>query len=212
MSHTAQSSPTLNYSPQLNLDEIDFSDKKMDQDTIETSPLSSTAQDSTDPAFFDLQAPPTSTTNVKIEDVMRRLFSEEHLHFILGDHTWLSRFSSFLNKYRSNLVPTLVRYLEMRKAIQAIEYANCVAKSIRWPSHTDFVKFSRVQASSVDARFEDYAARELALLCSEALPLFVTHTLVGVISDCIIKDITGQSVPVIQDLVGDLAEVYCLTE
>lgn len=110
------------------------------------------------------------------------------------------------------MVPTLIRYLEMRKAIKAIEFANAVARKIRWPSHTDYCKFSRVQAGMVDVRFEDYAARELLLLCSEALPAFVTHALLDVVTECVAKDITGQAIPVVRDLVGNLAEVFCLTD
>ncbi|KUJ12263.1 uncharacterized protein LY89DRAFT_623352 [Mollisia scopiformis] len=143
---------------------------------------------------------------------MKRLMSAEHLHFILADHTLFYRFSSFLNRYRSHLVPTLIRYLEMRKAMKAIEYANSIVRTIRWPSHTDFCKFTRVQAASADVRFEDYAAREMLLLCTEALPAFITHTLIGVVADCVGRDITGQGIPVVQDLIGNLAEVFCLTD
>jgi hypothetical protein len=100
----------------------------------------------------------------------------------------------------------------MRKAIKAIDFANAVARRIRWPSHTDTAKFSRMQAGSVDVRFEDYAARELLLLCSEALPAFVTHTIVEIVADCVSNDISGQVIPVVRDLVGNLAEVYCITD
>lgn len=31
-------------------------------------------------------------------------------------------------------------------------------------------------------------------------------------TDCVSKDITGQAIPVVQDLVGNLAEVFCLTD
>lgn len=100
----------------------------------------------------------------------------------------------------------------MRKAVKAIEYANIVTKSVRWPSHTDYCKFSRLQAAILDVRFEDYAARELLLLCTEALPAFITHTAVGVISQSVEQDIAGRAIPVIQDLVGNLAEVFYLTD
>lgn len=30
--------------------------------------------------------------------------------------------------------------------------------------------------------------------------------------DCVSKDITGQAIPVVRDLVGNLAEVFCLTD
>jgi hypothetical protein len=88
-------------------------------------------QNPADSSFFDLQPPAQSTQHVKLEDVMKLLFSEEHLHFILGDHALFYRFSTFLNDYKPHLVPTLTRYLEMRKAVKAIEYANAVTRSIR---------------------------------------------------------------------------------
>jgi hypothetical protein len=168
--------------------------------------------DSDESTFFDLQPPAPAINNVKTEDIMARLVSAEHLNWILGDHVFFYRFSAFLNRFNAHLVPTLIRYLEMRKAVKAIEYANAVARNIRWPSHTDFTKFSRIQAGSVDVRFEDYASRELLLLCSEALPAFITHILVEVVNDCVSKDITGQAIPIVRDLVGNLAEVFCLTD
>ncbi len=168
--------------------------------------------DSAEAGFFDLSVPIPIAKEVGIEHVMKRLFSKEHLHFILADHVLFYRFSSFLNRFKPHIVPTLVRYLEMRKAMKAIEYANAVARSIRWPSHTDYCKFSKVQAAVTDVRFEDYATRELMLLCAEALPAFITHSLVGVITECVSKEITGQVIPVLQDLVGNLAEVFCLTD
>jgi hypothetical protein len=82
----------------------------------------------------------------------------------------------------------------------------------QWPSHTDYCKFSRLQAATMDVRFEDYAARELLLLCTESLSAFVTHIMVGVISQCAEQDITGRSIPAVHDLVGNLAEVFCLTD
>lgn len=185
----------------------------MDDDSARDVGATQDSNNKSEAEFFDLQPPtPSTKKHVGIEDVMLRLVSAEHLHFNLGDHVLFYRFSSFLNKYESHLVPTLIRYLEMRKAMKAIEYANSIVRTIRWPSHTDFCKFTRIQAASVDVRFEDYAARELSLLCTEALPAFITHTLIGVVADCVGKEITGQAIPIVQDLVGNLAEVFCLTD
>lgn len=49
-----------------------------------------------------------------------------------------------MNRFKLHLVPTLVRYLEMTKAMKAIEYANAVARKIQWPSHKDFCRFLQV--------------------------------------------------------------------
>jgi len=88
-------------------------------------------------SFFDLGATAPKRDDGSIENVMKRIFSAEHLNFILADHVLFHRFSSFLNQYRTKLVPTLIRYLEMRKARKAVEYANAVARQIRWPTHLD---------------------------------------------------------------------------
>lgn len=168
--------------------------------------------DSTKSQFFDLKPPIPHTGNGKIEDLAKRLFSDEHLLFILQDHALFQKFSMFINRFRPHLVPTLVRYLEMRKAMKAIEYANAVARNVPWPSHTDFCKFSTVQAAALDVRFDDYAAKELSLLVKEALPAWVTHNLTNIVIECVAKDITGHGMPALQDLVGNLAEVFCLTD
>lgn len=96
--------------------------------------------------------------------------------------------------------------------MKAIDYANSIVRTIRWPSHTDSCKFTRVHAASTDVQFVDYAARELLLLCTEALPAFITHTCTGVVTVCVGKDINGQPIPITRDLVGNLAEVFCLTD
>jgi hypothetical protein len=217
-SNTVQSSPTIQSHrlPLLTIPSLDLRTSvlsvSMNDDSSPTEARPAQDHNPADSSFFDLQPPEQPANHVKLEDVMRRLFSEEHLHFVLGDHILFYRFSSFLNHYRPHLVPTLIRYLEMRKAVKAIEYANAVTRRIRWPSHTDYCKFSRLQAASLDVRFEDYAARELLLLCTEALPAFITDTVVGVVSQCVEQDITGRAIPSIRDLVGNLAEVFCLTD
>lgn len=189
-----------------------MADQSFAADKMNTPPDSITHEEVSEETFFDLKPPAPTASTTKIEELMQRLFSADHLHLILADHTLFHRFSAFLNHFKPNLVPTLVRYLEMRKAMKAIDYANSVARAIRWPSHTDYCKFSRVQAAATDVRFEDYAGRELMLLCSDALPAFITHTVVNVVVDMVAKDITGQGVPALQGLVGNLAEVFCLTD
>ena len=144
--------------------------------------------------------PVPAASYVKVEDLVKRLFSAEHLHLILSNHAFFSRFSSFLNRFKPHLVPRLVRYLEMRKAIKAIEYANTIVRKIRWPSHTDYSKFNRLQAASTDVRFEGYASRELLLICSEALPAFIAHNLVSMVADLVARDISGDGVRISQAL------------
>ncbi|KAL3417741.1 hypothetical protein PVAG01_10751 [Phlyctema vagabunda] len=217
--HSRRSSPTI-HSPRLSLIPnpppltISGPDLAMDETSSSEGSLKrqSEAPDADEAAFFDLQPPQSLASNVNIENQVKRLFSVEHLHFILGDHTIFPRFSAFLNRYRPYLVPTLVRYLEMRKVAKAIEYANAVARKIRWPSQSDHYKFSSLGAASTNTRFDDFASKELLLLANEALPAFCTYTLIDTVVDCVARDITGQGIPVFRELVGELAEVFCLTD
>lgn len=148
---------------------------------------------------------------------MRRLFLTSNRHDLMpvvsiSNINFFHRFSAFLNRFRPYLIPTLIRYLEMRKVIKAIEYANALAKKIRWPSQSDHYKFSSLGAASTHSRFDDFASKELLLLVTEALPAFCTYTLVDTVVDCVTRDITGQGIPVFRELVGELAEVFCLTD
>lgn len=221
MDQATQSSPTIAIErgfnlatpPANNSDHIPRGTSiKMSEDGSPCKPITIEEPEGTEAEFFDLHPPTSLASRIKIEDIAKRLFSAEHLHFILGDHALFSKFSSFLNSYKPSLIPTLIRYLEMRKAMKATEYANAIASSIRWPSHTDHCKFMRMQAATTNVGFEDYAAGELNLLCSEALPAFITNMLVNVVTDCVSRDITGQGIPVMRDLVRNLGEVYCLTD
>lgn len=215
---SVRSSPTIRYEPRLKLlpklppEAFDLGAAMDEAFNNENASRPAQDQDSDEGTFFDLKPPQSTASHVKLEDLVKRLFSAEHLHFILGDHNLFHRFSAFLNRYRPYLVPTLVRYLEMRKVMKAIEYANAVARKIRWPSQSDHYKFSGVGAASTDARFDDFASKEMLLLVSEALPAFVTFTLIDTVGDCVARDITGQGIPVFRELVGELGEIFCLTD
>ncbi|RDW88503.1 hypothetical protein BP6252_00535 [Coleophoma cylindrospora] len=216
--NSATSSPTirdlrlsldLKYQP-TNLD--DLTQTMEEAFGSKSSLLVTQENDSDEGAFFDLNPPAPDANFINIEQLVARLFSAEHLHFILSDHSLFHRFSAFLNRYRPYLVPTLVRYLEMRKVHKALEYANAVARKIRWPSQSDHYKFSGIGVASTDIRFDDFAKKELLLLVSEAVPAFCTYTLIDTVVDCVARDITGQGIPVFRELVGELAEVFCLTD
>lgn len=180
------------------------------QSRIAPTPLKS--PDSERSQFFDLSPPISSSKDIKIEDLARRLFSSEHLLFILHNHALFQKFSNFITQFKPHLVPTLIRYLETIKAMKAIEYANAVAQKIRRPSSTSFCEVSKAQAAVLDVEFDHYSTQELALLVKEALPAWVAYNLTNVVLECLVNDMTGHRVPALQDLVGNLAEVFCLTD
>lgn len=67
-------------------------------------------------------------------------------------------------------------------------------------------------AAVLDRNFEAKSLRASDALVSEALPGYVTHRLVQIVTECLVKEITGNNSPIMRELVVGLAEVYCLTD
>ena len=158
---------------------------------------------------FDLKPPPPNSKVKHIDTLSEQLFSGDHLRMILKDPSFFLRFTAFLNRYRPQFAPVLVRYLEAQKAIKAVEYANALAETIRpAPGETS----SSGPAASVDPRFDARAKRAFDTLVTEALPAYVTNTLTKVVTESMVREITGTGMPVMRELVGGLAEVFCLAD
>jgi hypothetical protein len=49
-------------------------------------------------------------------------------------------------------------------------------------------------------------------LVDDALPAYLTHRLVQIVTDSLVKEITGNIAPVLRDLIPSLAEVYCISD
>ena len=160
-----------------------------------------------DEPSYDLKPPPPSVSHDNAESLAVRFFSTDHLDVILRDHAHASKFSRFLAQYRPAHGPTLARYLETKKAITAIEYANAIAEQLPTNAgHPPYV------AAVLDDRFEAKSKRIVEDLVEDALPAYVTHRLVTLVTDTLVKEITGNSVPIMRELVPSLAEVYCVTD
>ena len=160
---------------------------------------------------FDLAPPPPNRDLTTIDGLSERLFSEDHLYLILRDPTHFMRFTSFVNRQRPQTAPMLKRYLETQKAIKAIEYANAVAQTIQAlpQDHSGFVPCA---AGMLDGRFEARSKRAFEALVNDGLSSYVTRVLVDAVTDTMVKEITGNTIPVMRELVGGLAEVFCLTD
>lgn len=176
--------------------------------SVDPDPRSSAADPS---QSFDLRPPPPNKGIKLLDTVSDRMFSGEHLNTILRDPTFFLRFTAFLNRYKPHSAPVLVRYLETQKAIKAVEYANAVAYSIK-PLPGDAPGHPPCPAAAVDVRFESKAKRAFDQLVMEALPMYITHTLVKTVTEYMVREITGTTMPVMRELVGGLAEVFCLSD
>lgn len=160
---------------------------------------------------FDLRPPPPNKQVKLLDTLSEQLLSGDHLKVILRDPSFFLRFTAFLNRYRPHSAPVLVRYLEAQKAMKAVEYANLVAQSIK-PLPSDPPGQTTCQAASVDMRFEARAKKAFNQLVTEALPAYITQALVKVVTESMVREITGATIPVMQELVGGLAEVFCLSD
>ena len=160
---------------------------------------------------YDLAPPPPKEALTTIDSLSERLFSKEHLHLILRDPTHFMRFTTYISKYRLKTAPLLSRYLETQKAIKAIEYANSVA-DMMCALPDDRSSFVPCTAALLDKRFEERGRRAFETLVNDGLSAYVTRVLVDAVSDTIVKEITGNTLPIMRDLVGGLAEVFCLTD
>ncbi|KAK3670053.1 hypothetical protein LTR78_010084 [Recurvomyces mirabilis] len=172
--------------------------------TVNNNPGSGSGED--EPSY-DLKPPPPSATHDNVEALSDRLFSADHLDAIIRDHNHAARLTRFLNQYRPQQADTLARYMETKKAIAAIQYANAIAEQI--PPNQGRPRYV---AATLDQRFEAKSAEIVEDLVEEALPAYITHRLVTLVTDTLVKEITGNSAPVMRELIPSLAEVYCVTD
>nr|POE47551.1 phototropin-2 [Quercus suber] len=169
-----------------------------------------TADEDSDEVGYDLKAPPPTVAHADVGRLSLQFFSVEHLDLILADHELKAGLSRFLAKYRPQHVQTLERHLEARKAEMAIDYANSLAEKMSTSVALENHKF--LVAADVHETFTAVSRATTEELVGEALPAYLTHRLVSLVTDSLVKEITGNNVPVMKDLIPSLAEVYCVTD
>ncbi|KAL8638929.1 MAG: hypothetical protein Q9228_003961, partial [Teloschistes exilis] len=160
---------------------------------------------------FDLKPPPPKRPVKFLETHSEQLFSDAHLRTVLGDSTFFLRFTAFLNRYKPASAPILLRYLEAQKAIKAVEYANALAESFK-PIPGDSSSNIPCLAATLDSRFESRSRRAVEHLVNEALPAYITQCFTKVVTESMVREITGTTMPIMRELVGGLAEVFCLSD
>ncbi|KAH7130706.1 hypothetical protein B0J11DRAFT_483522 [Dendryphion nanum] len=158
---------------------------------------------------YDLAAPPPRLCQTNGEYISERLFSADHLSVILRDPVAFQRFTNFLNRYRPLAAPNLVRYIESQKALTAIRYANALAEQVMG-GHPD--RASRRNAAVLDARFEGFMRQSIEELVNDTLPAYLTYQLIVLVTEMLVKEITGSTAPILRDVVHRTSEVYFLSD
>lgn len=178
---------------------------------------------SSDEQDFDLRPQPSKTRPTSMDTLCSMLFSEGHLNILIHDPTLMSRFSSFLQRYKPEMSAIVFQYIEYQKAIKAVEYANAVAESIRpIPAIQDVDGLTtptqenadpHASAAELSKPFAETSQRAYDLLVHEALPAYVTYTLVKLSTECLIAEITSSApTSLTSNLIGGLSEVFCLSD
>ncbi|KAF1994624.1 hypothetical protein P154DRAFT_548979 [Amniculicola lignicola CBS 123094] len=158
---------------------------------------------------YDLKPPPPRVSHDNAELIADRLFSTDHLNLILKDPALSQRFTTFLNQFRPQSAPTLVRYLETQKALTAIRYANALVEQMSSRSGSSSTANG---AAQLDAKFEHLAQQISEELVTDALPAYITYRMVSVVTECLVKEVTGSNTPLMREMVQGLAEVYCMSD
>ena len=165
-----------------------------------------------DPHDFDLKPPPPSRRQaLSLDGLSEKLFSADHLRVILADPSLFMRFTAFLNRYKPECAPLLVQYLEAQKAMKAVEYANALADAMK-PLYKTKRDQPACAAASMNFEFEERALKALSTLVSEALPAYITLCFVKIVTETLVREISGTSLPMMREMVGNLAEVFCLAD
>ena len=156
---------------------------------------------------YDLKPPPPQVSAGNVEALATRFFSAEHLDLIIRDPNLGVRFRQFLEHFLPHHAETLSKYLQSKKAITAVEYANAVADQI--PVHQGAQPYI---AATLDDEFDERSRQTAEDLVEEVLPKYLTNRLVNFVTETLVKEIMGTNAPYVKDLVPSLAEVYCITD
>jgi len=157
--------------------------------------------------YYDLKPPPPLVSHSNMEHLAMRFFSVDHLNIILRDYQSSARFHRFLTQYRPYTLPSLESYVDTQKAVAAIEYANSLADNL--PSLTGDIPRP---AAVMEKSFQERSRLVVQELVDDALPAYLTHRLVTIVTDSLVKEITGNIAPILRDLIPSLAEVYCISD
>ncbi|KAF3310782.1 hypothetical protein TWF173_009259 [Orbilia oligospora] len=151
----------------------------------------------------------------QIEELSQKLYSKDHLRIITSDPGLLHSFSRFLASYRpSASMDLLTYYLNAKKAIKAINYANSLAESLGPSPSPDrsWIHTEDEGTTPVNKILERKAADAFKILTEQELPRYVSWVYTEIVTYNIQKKITGSEVRYLEESSNELGEVFCLTD
>lgn len=144
----------------------------------------------------------------RLADIM---FSPEHMLSILNNPRYLARFREFLLEERPRSLELLTYYLNTRKALKAIEYANALVRcAVDLPPQT--ITVTGQVGESCNPALQRRVHEALQALTDEELPAFITSRCIGITSRVVEERVRGTLPRKFQGTSDALAEVFCLTD
>ncbi|KAK6360489.1 hypothetical protein TWF730_006630 [Orbilia blumenaviensis] len=151
----------------------------------------------------------------EIEELSQKLYSKDHLKAITSDPTLLHSFSRFLASYRpSASMDLLTYYLNAKKAIKAINYANALAESLGPSPAPDrsWIHTEDEGITPVNKVLQRKASDAFKILTEQELPRYVSWVYTEIVTYNIQKKITGSEIRYLEESADQLGEVFCLTD
>ncbi|GAA91571.1 hypothetical protein AKAW_09685 [Aspergillus luchuensis IFO 4308] len=170
---------------------------------------------------YDLIAPQHDTQEAPplhaLEKIADLVFSSEHMLTVLHNPRYLAQFRVFLLEERPRSLHRLTYYLTARKALKAIDYANCLVRCFvddaqpkSSVSSMSGQKIGEITHPALQQRVQE----ALKMLTDEELPAFITSRCIGITSRVVEERVRGTLPKRFQrtDEEKALAEVFCLTD
>ncbi|EME83062.1 uncharacterized protein MYCFIDRAFT_153732 [Pseudocercospora fijiensis CIRAD86] len=145
-----------------------------------------------------------------LEKRAQQLYSAEHLHILLEDTDFHSKFSTFLRRYRPWRLPILVYYWDACKAIRALNYANSLAQSLS--SGGGYEGCPQPPGSAANAQLQHAATHAFQELLGDDLHWYIALTYIGIVGAVMQSRIMNTLPAPLRETSQGLAEVFCITD
>ncbi|KAL9099169.1 MAG: hypothetical protein Q9163_005295 [Psora crenata] len=148
--------------------------------------------------------------SLSVEQLSDLLFSRQHLQLLLEDQHMSEDFKAFIQTYRPASVPLLARYLNFRKALKAILYAEALFKGLHAP--TDLPLVEETSSIAMPWVVQGEIEKSLDPLLEEDFRAFVAHVYVKIVDDALAERVVRKRASTVPIVADGLAEVFVLSD
>ncbi|KAF2160133.1 hypothetical protein M409DRAFT_70658 [Zasmidium cellare ATCC 36951] len=172
-----------------------------------------------DPNSWDVINPNTRTARewdqqlYSLERRAEELYSADHLHVILEDTEFHTKFSSFLRNYRPWRLPLLAYYWDALKALRALEYHNSLTRLLSQKTPPGLhIGGIHPPGLTNNTQLREAAQAAFDELLREDLHWYIANTYIDIVRAVMQSRITGTLPAPLREASHGLAEVFCITD